>query len=89
MVGIGLARFRQLADGDEIDTKTIRAQQWKKGICSPVLVFRHQLERIGQEFHPCKCSGLLAVIDEPFVTILQYLDIGFRDETVSMKAVPA
>ena len=32
LVGIGLARFRQLADGDEIDTNTIRAQQWEKGI---------------------------------------------------------
>ena len=30
MVGIGLARFRQLADGDEMDTNTIRAQQWGK-----------------------------------------------------------
>ncbi|WP_418614863.1 hypothetical protein, partial [Segatella sp.] len=37
MVGIGLARFRQLADGDEIDTNTIRAQQWEKGIsCPPI-----------------------------------------------------
>ena len=79
MVGIGLARFRQLADGDEIDTNTIRAQQWEKGISCPVLVFRHQLQRLGQEFHPGKCSGLLAVIDEPFVAILQHLDIGFRD----------
>ena len=26
-----------------------------------------------------KCSGLLAVIDEPFVAILQHPDIGFRD----------
>ena len=43
MVGIGLARFRQLADGDEIDTNTIRAQQWEKGISCPVLVFRHQI----------------------------------------------
>ena len=79
MVGIGLARFRQLADGDEIDTNTIRVQQWKKGISCPVLVFRHQLQRLGQQFHPGKCSGLLAVIDEPFVAILQHLDIGFRD----------
>jgi integrase len=79
MVGIGLARFRQLADGDEIDTNTIRAQQWEKGISCPVLVFRHQLQRLGQEFHPGKCSGLLAVIDEPFVAILQHLDIGFED----------
>ena len=37
------------------------------------------LQRLGQEFHPGKCSGLLAVIDEPFVAILQHLDIGFRD----------
>ena len=79
MVGIGLARFRQLADGDEIDTNTIRAQQREKGISCLVLVFRHQLQRLGQEFHPGKCSSLLAVIDEPFVAILQHLDIGFRD----------
>ena len=79
MVGIGLARFRQLADGDEIDTNTIRAQQWEKGISCPVLVSRHQLQRLGQEFHPGKCSGLLAVIDEPFVAILHHLDIGFRN----------
>ena len=39
MVGIGLARFRQLADGDEVDTNTIRAQQWEKGISCLVLVF--------------------------------------------------
>ena len=26
-----------------------------------------------------KCSGLLAVIDKPFVAILQHLDVGFRD----------
>ena len=50
----------------------------KRYLC-PVLVFRHQLQRLGQEFHPNKCSGLLAVIDEPFVAILQHLDIGFRD----------
>ena len=79
MVGIGLARFRQLADGDEIDTNTIRVQQWEKGISCPVLVSRHLLQRLEQEFHPGKCSGLLAVIDEPFVAILQHLDIGFRD----------
>ena len=68
-----------VADGDEVDTNTIRAQQWEKGISCPVLVFRHQLQRLGQEFHPGKCSGLLAVIDESFVAILQHLDIGFRD----------
>ena len=78
VVGIGLARFRQLADGYEIDTNTIRAQQWEKGISCPVLVFRHQLQLLGQQFHPGKFSGLLAVIDEPFVTLLQHLDIGFR-----------
>ena len=50
-----------------------------KGYLLPVLVFRHQFQRLGQEFHPGKCSGLLAVIDEPFVTILQHLDIGFRN----------
>ena len=33
MAGIGLARFRQLADGDEIDTNTIRVQQWEKEMC--------------------------------------------------------
>ena len=68
-----------LADGDEIDTNTIRAQQWEKGISCPVLVFLHQLQRLRQEFHPGECSGLLAVIDESFVAILQHLDIGFRD----------
>ena len=52
--------FDRFIRGDEIDTNTIRAQQWEKGISCLVLVFHHQLQRFGQEFHPGKCSGLLA-----------------------------
>ena len=45
MVGIGLARFRQLADGDEIDTNTIRVQQWEKGISCPPIGWHEDSKR--------------------------------------------